>query len=57
MKKLGKNSQLVEGGLVDVEGQSVAGEIRQVESRCHWNKASGSLQDGQQPLGGSGHTV
>lgn len=52
-----KNSPLVEAGLVDFERHGVAGEVRQVESRRHGNQASGSLQDGQQPLRGSAHTV
>lgn len=50
-------SQSVKGGLVDIKGHSVAGEVGQVEGRCHGNEASSSLQDGQQPLCGSGQTV
>lgn len=52
-----ETSQSVKGGLVDIKGHSVAGEVGQVEGRCRGNKASSSLQDGQQPLCGSGQTV
>lgn len=52
-----ETSRSVKGGLVDIKGQRVAGEVGQVEGRCHGNEASSSLQDGQQPLCGSGQTV
>lgn len=52
-----ETSRSVKGGLVDIKGHGVAAEVGQVEGRCHGNEAGSSLQDGQQPLRGSGQTV
>lgn len=48
---------LIKARLVDVPERGAAGQVGQVESGSHGNKAGCHLQDGQQPLCGVGHAV